>query len=61
MIQVRVGAVIDRPVEEVFAHVSDMEHDMEWGAGVTEVRKSSEGSWGLWTKYVYVRHFLGCR
>ncbi len=31
-------------MEEVFAHVSDVEHDAEWGAGVTEVRKSSEGS-----------------
>lgn len=61
MIKLSVSTVIDRPIEEVFAYVSDIGHDVEWGSGVVEVRKTSEGPWGLGTRYVYVRHVLGRR
>lgn len=34
---------IDRPVEKVFAYLSDLEHTPEWNWAITETRKTSSG------------------
>ena len=61
MIKFSNSVVIDRPVDQVFAYLVNSEHDAEWEQGVIEVRKTSEGPWGLGTTYVYVSQFMGRR
>ena len=46
---------IDRPVEEVFAFLSDFENIPKWNYYVLEVRQLSEGSIGVGTTYHQVR------
>jgi uncharacterized protein YndB with AHSA1/START domain len=41
--------VIDRPVEEVFAYVTDVTNDPAWHTDVLEARKTSEGPIGVGT------------
>jgi uncharacterized protein YndB with AHSA1/START domain len=40
---------IDRPVEEVFAYVTDVTNDPAWHTDVLEARKTSEGPIGMGT------------
>jgi uncharacterized protein YndB with AHSA1/START domain len=40
---------IDRPVEEVFAYVTDVTNDPTWHTDVLEARKTSEGPIGMGT------------
>jgi uncharacterized membrane protein len=46
---------IDRPVEEVFAFLSDFENIPKWNYYVLEVRQLSEGLIGVGTTYHQVR------
>jgi len=46
---------IDRPVDEVFAFLSDFENIPKWNYYVLEVRQLSEGSIGVGTTYHQVR------
>jgi uncharacterized membrane protein len=46
---------IDRPVEEVFAFLSDFENIPKWNYYVREVRQLSEGLIGVGTTYHQVR------
>jgi uncharacterized membrane protein len=46
---------INRPVEEVFAFLSDFENIPKWNYYVLEVRQLSEGSIGVGTTYHQVR------
>lgn len=55
------GAVIDRPVEEVFAFVSNPENDEQWDSDISDVAKTSEGPLGVGATYRGVLHFLGQR
>ncbi len=41
--------MIDRPVEEVFAYVTDVTNDPAWHTDVLEARKTSEGPIGMGT------------
>ena len=41
------SVVIDRPIEEVFAFVADVENADRWVNGVTEPRRTSEGEFGV--------------
>lgn len=59
MIQVERSIIIDRPIEEVFAYVSDLRHAPEWQTGLLEVRRTTDGPPGPGTKYAFVRKFLG--
>lgn len=59
MIQIEKSIVINRPVEEVFAYVSDLTHSAEWQSGLVEIRKVTEGILGVGTRYTFVRLFLG--
>jgi uncharacterized membrane protein len=46
---------IDRPVEELFAFLSDFENIPKWNYYVLEVRQLSEGSIGVGTTYHQIR------
>ena len=59
MINEQGSVIIRRPVEEVFAYVSDLTHSAEWQAGLLEVRKLTDGPVGLGTRYAFVRRFMG--
>ncbi len=52
---------INRPVEEVFAYVSDLPHSTEWQPGLLEVRPITKGPAGVGTQYSGVRKFMGRR
>ena len=48
MIKVEQSLVIDRPVDEVFAFVANVEDNAQWQSGVLEVRKTSQGAPWAW-------------
>jgi len=50
---------INRPVEEVFAYVSDLQNGPQWQNGLLEVRRTSQGPLGIGTQYTSVRKFMG--
>lgn len=53
--------VIDRPVAEVFAFVSDQRNTPQWQGGLVEVQRLTDGPPGVGTRHVFVRNFLGRR
>jgi carbon monoxide dehydrogenase subunit G len=59
MNQFEIVTTIDRPVEEVWAFLDDVTRAPEWNPGVTEVRRTSEGPFGVGGTDVYVGRFLG--
>src|SRR5829696_5446632 len=44
-------AVIDRPIEEVFAFLADGENDPKFSPRVLEIRKTTDGPAGVGTTY----------
>jgi uncharacterized membrane protein len=61
MIKVEASIVINRPIEEVFAFLSDMENNLKWRSSQIEVKKTSEGPIGVGTTYRMVNNVLGRR
>ncbi|MBZ0318811.1 MAG: SRPBCC family protein [Anaerolineae bacterium] len=59
MINVEDSIVINRPIEEVFAYVSDLTNAPEWQTGLIEVRKTTAEPLGIGTQFTFVRKFLG--
>jgi uncharacterized protein YndB with AHSA1/START domain len=53
--------VIDRPVGEVFAFVTDQRNTPQWQAGLLEVKRLTDGPSGVGTRHALVRSFLGRR
>ena len=53
--------VIDRPVEEVFAFLANLENDVKWRREWIETTKTSEGSLGVGATFRLVGAFLGRR
>ena len=53
--------VIDRPADQVFAFLVDVDKVADWNTQVTEVRKTSEGPLGVGTTLLFVGKFLGRR
>jgi uncharacterized membrane protein len=43
--------VIQRPVEEVFAFMSNAENDAQWRTNVIEIKQTSPGEHGVGTRY----------
>ena len=52
---------INRPIEEVFAYVSDLQNGPQWQNALVEARRMSEGPLGIGTQYTGVRKFMGRR
>ena len=61
MIRFEESVVIERPLQEVFAFVSDPGNDVDWAEEIAEVRQTSEGQLGVGASFVQVAHFLGRR
>ncbi len=61
MAKLEISTVINRPVEEVFAVLSNPENGPKWSSGSIEVKKTSEGPIGVGATYRSVRTFLGQR
>ena len=53
--------VINRPVEEVFAFVTDFEKTPQWRPAVLELKVTSEGPVGVGTTYREMSRFMGRR
>jgi uncharacterized membrane protein len=56
-----ISIVINRPVEEVFAFLSNPENTPKWSSGSGEVKITSAGPMGVGTTYRTVRTVLGRR
>ena len=61
MVRVEEQTTINRPIEEVFAYLSEIERQPEWVSTLSESRKTSEGPAGPGTTYRQVSKFLGRR
>jgi uncharacterized protein YndB with AHSA1/START domain len=61
MLKIDLSTVINRPVEEVFAVVSNPEGYRRWSPGLVDVKKTTEGPVGLGTTWRLVRQVLGQR
>src|SRR5512143_1633994 len=61
MISFEESIVIERPVEHVFAYLSDSKNEAKWGSGVVDLRQSPEGPMRAGTQLTEVRNFLGAR
>ena len=55
------SVVIDRPVEEVFAFITNPKNDLRWERRVVESTHTSGGPGGVGTTGRKVRRFLGLR
>lgn len=58
--RVRRTVVVDRPIEAVFAYLSDFTHTAHWDPGTEEVVRSG-GDGGVGTTYAVVSTFAGRR
>jgi uncharacterized protein YndB with AHSA1/START domain len=61
MVRIEESVVINRPVEDVFAFMSNPENDPQWQSETTETEITSQGPIGVGTTYLDVTHFLGRR
>jgi uncharacterized protein YndB with AHSA1/START domain len=61
MKRIEVSVVIDRPVEEVFAYVTDPANDTKWQSALLESGMASEGPMGVGAKVREVRKLAGQR
>lgn len=61
MIEVRVGLLIHRPPEEVFAYLSNFENNPRWQRGMIGAKSTSPGELRVGSTYDQVATFLGRR
>jgi uncharacterized protein YndB with AHSA1/START domain len=59
MEEFEIVTTINRPVEEVFAALQDLDKMPRWNSTLSEVRKTSDGPLGLGSTLVYVGRLLG--
>jgi carbon monoxide dehydrogenase subunit G len=59
MINVQVSIVINRPLEEVFSFLSNLENNMKWRSGMIKAEKVSDGPIGVGTTYRMINNFFG--
>lgn len=57
--KVSATVIIDRPVEEVFDFIKDMDNHAAWQTGVLESRITSPGEVGVGSTYKYVTQMMG--
>src|SRR5262249_39266880 len=61
MATIGISIVINRPLEDVFAFLSNPENSPKWSSGGSEVKITSTGPIGVGTTYRTVRTVLGRR
>jgi uncharacterized membrane protein len=59
MIKIETSVHINRPIEEVFAFIADIEKLPLWAGPVTEAKQTSEGPIGVGTTQTQSAQFLG--
>jgi len=59
MIKIEESIIINRPVEEVWKFVSNIENATKWDRGVLEARQTSEGTIGVGSTLQTRRQMLG--
>ena len=59
MFQVKVSIVINRPLEEVFSFLSNLENNLKWRSGMIKAEKISEGPIGVGTTYRLINSLFG--
>jgi uncharacterized protein YndB with AHSA1/START domain len=57
--KVTAEVIINRPIEEVFAFIKDMNNHANWQTGVIESHVTSDGSVEVGSTYRYVTQMLG--
>lgn len=53
--------ILDRPVDDVWEYMDDLENYPMWAAGLSEVRQLTPGPKGVGTRIAWVYQFLGHR
>ena len=61
MVKLEGSVVINRPIEEVFAFLTNPENSSQWQGSVLESKQTSEGPRGVGTTGQVVSQFLGRR
>ena len=61
MAKAEVSTTIKRPVEDVFAVISNIENNPKWSSGVLDAKQTSPGPIGVGTTARTVSRFLGRR
>jgi len=61
MLKIESTTVINRPVEEVFAVLSNLENNLKWDSVALEVKKTSEGPIGVGTTWRILQKTFGKR
>ena len=61
MVKLETSNVINRPIEEVFALLSNAENDPKWQSGIIESKKTSDGPVGVGTTWRRVSQLIGRR
>jgi len=61
MVKVETSVVINRPIGEVFAFVTNPENSPQYESGVHEAKKTSKGPMGVGATWQEVRQFMGRR
>jgi uncharacterized membrane protein len=51
--------MINRPIEQVFAVLANLENDVKWHSAFVEVRKTSGGSLGVGARFLVFEGVLG--
>ena len=59
MLKIEKSVVINRPIEEVFEFVINVENLPQWAGPVLEAKQSSEGPLSVGTTQTHVVNFLG--
>jgi len=58
---IELSIVIDRPIEEAFAFLANLENDVKWHSAFVQVRKTSGGSLGVGARFLVFEGLLGRR
>ena len=61
MVRVEESVTINRPIEEVFAYLSDIERQEEWVSSLSESQKTTSGPTQVGTRFRQVVKLLGRR
>ena len=61
MLKIESTTVINRPIEDVFAVLSNLENNLKWDSVALEVKKTSEGPIGVGTTWRIGQKALGNR
>lgn len=59
MVKNNLSVIINRPIEEVFAYVSDLEKCPQWQPGLVEVKSLKGGGPGVGSQYASTRKLFG--